>query len=341
MDKLKNVLKAQRGVLTKAVSHMQSLIDDDKFDEIELYLSVIASKYERLEQINVEYLEKMNDELSESEFETHYERIEHYRDTYDKLISAAKLKIKHLASPKPASAFCTSKLPKLELPSFSGEVLEYNDFIQLFTTSIDSLTLSNVQKFGYLKTLLKGEAFSLLSGLEINDTNYSVALKLLKERYGSKVRQQRAHIRKLLSLDCVNAKDSKSLRSFVDSVNKHGRALETLGYKSDEYKAFLAEILIDKVPNKIRLRYAELDESKLNLTELLALIENESKSLDLVKCSATSNQSGIIQRTLPIRSIILMGTPLKFNVTQNLIPTLIHFATFVIPIVIKLNHAQS
>ena len=140
---------------------------------------------------------------------------------------------------------------------------------------------------------MKGEASSLISGLELTDANYISALKLLNDRYGSRKRQQRAHIRCLLELDCSTAREVVNFRQFVDSANKHLRALESLGMFSDEYKSFLCEILIDKVPNRIKIDWAELDDDDMNLEELLLLVETEAKKLELIKNSTgpiTSDQ---------------------------------------------------
>ena len=141
---------------------------------------------------------------------------------------------------------------------------------------------------------MKGEASSLISGLELTDANYISALKLLNDRYGSRKRQQRAHIRCLLELDCSTAREVVNFRQFVDSANKHLRALESLGMFSDEYKSFLCEILIDKVPNRIKIDWAELDDDDMNLEELLLLVETEAKKLELIKNSTgpiTSDQN--------------------------------------------------
>ena len=49
------------------------------------------------------------------------------------------------------------RLPKLELPKFSGDVLKYFAFWQQFADSIDSReNLSDVSKYNYLQSCLKG-----------------------------------------------------------------------------------------------------------------------------------------------------------------------------------------
>jgi hypothetical protein len=47
-------------------------------------------------------------------------------------------------------------------------------------------SLSNVEKFYYLKGLLKGKAANTIEGLSMTNDNYVSAIDLIKSRYGSK-----------------------------------------------------------------------------------------------------------------------------------------------------------
>ena len=59
------------------------------------------------------------------------------------------------------TASSVSHLPKLNLPTFSGEPLSWQTFWDSFSTAVDSNhILSGVQKFNYLRAQLHGEAAS-------------------------------------------------------------------------------------------------------------------------------------------------------------------------------------
>jgi len=76
------------------------------------------------------------------------------------------------------------RLLKLDLPSFSGKYDEWFPFSDIFNSVIHSnASLSNVQKFQYLRASLTGDAKNIVNSLEISNTNYDVAWTLLKERY--------------------------------------------------------------------------------------------------------------------------------------------------------------
>ena len=78
------------------------------------------------------------------------------------------------------------KLPVLELPTFDGNMLNWFDFWTTFETEIhDDHTMTNAQKFGYLKALLIGKDFNFIMKMVTNsDVNYETAVAALKSRYG-------------------------------------------------------------------------------------------------------------------------------------------------------------
>jgi hypothetical protein len=69
-----------------------------------------------------------------------------------------------------------------------------------------------VQKFGYLKDYLKGEAQLCVENLELTEANYTVAVNLLKAMYGKPIE---AHTHKLDTLQPVkDMADTAALRCF-------------------------------------------------------------------------------------------------------------------------------
>ena len=68
------------------------------------------------------------------------------------------------------------KLPKLQLPKFNGRVTEWNSFWDSFNSAIHSNpSISNVNKFNYLQSLLEGSASRAIKGLTLTSANYDNA----------------------------------------------------------------------------------------------------------------------------------------------------------------------
>ena len=64
-----------------------------------------------------------------------------------------------------------------------------------FSSAIhEQQTLPAVSKFNYLKSVLKGSALSVIAGIPLTSENYTVAVKLLQERFGRK----EAHYRSIV-----------------------------------------------------------------------------------------------------------------------------------------------
>ena len=83
------------------------------------------------------------------------------------------------------STHSTVKLPKIELPKFSGDKLRWREFWEMFENGIHSKPgLPAIDKFNYLKSNLGGEALRIVTGLRLCGENYEIAIKQLKDRYG-------------------------------------------------------------------------------------------------------------------------------------------------------------
>ena len=80
------------------------------------------------------------------------------------------------------------RLPRQEIPSFSGDPLQFQSFWEIFDSSIHSNTsLAPITKFSYLKTLLTGKAKDALNSLELTSRNYDEAVAILKSLIAFKI----------------------------------------------------------------------------------------------------------------------------------------------------------
>ena len=163
----------------------------------------------------------------------------------------------------------TVKLPKLELPYFDGNLLAWREFFDAFESAIDSNpSLSDIQKHQYLRSKLKGDAKSLLSGLSVNAENYyyyynhdglepirynncAVALKLLLDRFGNKQKVIDAHYLALMDMPPAKGAIVK-IRATYDILNKHLRSLEAL--EQDANQEIFVSLILSKLPSDIHER---------------------------------------------------------------------------------------
>ena len=138
------------------------------------------------------------------------------------------------------------KLPKLELPKFSGKVTDWQPFWDQFKAVVDDSELPTVSKFSYLQALLEGDAKTCIQGLTPTARHYDIACNLLKERYGRPEKIIFAHIQGLLSLASPSTKGCAPLSvlwKMQDELLSHVRSLEALGISGEKYGLFLTPVI--------------------------------------------------------------------------------------------------
>jgi len=278
-------LAASRGHLTKTINKIldaKSVVPID-YELIEASIDSLKSQNERLDNLNEELETHYDDDESEELLEQ-YEKAEVYRSKAIETISIAK----RLLRSQDSVTFTKNsvvKLPKITVPEFSGDVLKWDEFFELFTTAVDSQNISNTEKFQFLKQSLKGEAVNTICGLPLTSDNYVNALELLKSRYGSRRRILRAHVNAILNLESPNIKSFSSLRNFVDAVRRHVHGLNGQGISGENFEIFLSEILIIKMPVEIKHSWSKLNEDNMMLDSLLNIVECEAKHREIVNSS--------------------------------------------------------
>ena len=100
------------------------------------------------------------------------------------------------------------KLPKLSLPIFTGNILEWQTFWDSFESSVHhNDSLSDIQRFSYLRSLLQGDAARVIEGFPLTHTNYIQAVELLKERLGQEHQIVNAYMQGLLELPRQKSKN--------------------------------------------------------------------------------------------------------------------------------------
>ena len=262
---------AAKGWLTRAGNKLKDVSESS--DTTETLLTLCLEDFQKrlsnfdLVQTEVECL------LESDELEKDIEEIATFRD--DKLICLTLAQEKLLTfrqkpdpsdnsseinAPRSSShSSVSAKLPKLELPRFSGCVTEWYSFWDKFNAVVHDSSLPEVTKFTYLQCVLRGEALDAIKGLATTAESYQVARDILVKRFGRKERIIFGHIQKLLTTP--SAKHS-TLWNLHDDLLASVRSLEQLGVGGDAYGVVLTPLLLHRLPNDIRLEWARVGEGK-------------------------------------------------------------------------------
>ena len=180
-----------------------------------------------------------------------------------------------------SSQSLNSRLPKLILPVFSGDPLNWQTFWDSFNTAVHiNPTLGCIQKFNYLKAQLQGDAARAIAGLPLTERNYQHSIELLKERFGQPHKLINAHMQALL--DMANPNTSlTSLRLFYDTIATHTRALGSLGKSKEVYGDLLVSVILKKLPIEVRRNLArEQPNTEWTFDDLTKAILKETRVLE-------------------------------------------------------------
>lgn len=149
-----------------------------------------------------------------------------------------------------------SKLPKLELPKFNGNIKDWLPFWSQFKKISDDASISNEDKMQYLQQAMvpDSRAHELVKSFPPTGENFEKAIASLKNRFGREDVIVEFYVRELLSLVLQNAvKGSKKpfLASIYDEVEGYVRGLETLGVTTDRCAAMLYPLVESSLPEEV------------------------------------------------------------------------------------------
>ncbi|XP_068670895.1 uncharacterized protein [Montipora foliosa] len=193
-----------------------------------------------------------------------------------------------------------AKLPKLELRKFSGDPINWHPFWESFESAIHkNTTLSDVERFQYLKSFLEGSAAQTISGLALTSSNYDHAVQLLDKRFGNKQVIISKHIELLMQLPKVSdGSDLKQLRQLLDRTKAAVRSLKGIGISTETYGTFLTPVIMGKIPHELRLILSrgtsedwDLDTIIKSFTEELQIRERCALGTSYISSRLTSKLS--------------------------------------------------
>lgn len=186
-------------------------------------------------------------------------------------------------------------LPKLQIEKFEGDVSDFQRFWDQFESAIHKNTdLTNVDKFNYLRSYLKGVASDSIKGFSLTNSNYEAAVETLKERFGKKTVIINSHLNKLLNLTPVKrSSDIFALRKLFDNCQTEIRNLEALGIKDEYYSTLLCPILIKLLPSDIVLEIAKKygSDEEWKVSEILQILKVEVESREKATALISKNQN--------------------------------------------------
>ena len=276
-------------LLTKTLEDLSHLIQSESPKavacDLECALAIVKDRYDELRTKNEELVAIIEDDREAC---AEYRDSQMLRDQVVSLITLAKRTLSvnvgpgaplsmndaiHVVPGNAESSVVRAKLPDLQLPTFEGDLHQFPSFWDQFEATVDSVSnLSDVIKFSYLRSALKGKAMDCIAGLTLRGSNYKVAVDTLKSMYDRPDILRQACWSCLYGLPPAKSMDPEELRSLYNKIEINLRTLEsTKQFNPNDIAVveFLPLFVIGKFPSPI----VEAWQRRQNPTSQITLAE--------------------------------------------------------------------
>lgn len=232
-----SLLKTERETLVKFLSRYEKMLSSGEAKDLVSArpyfdrLKQLEAKFDRVQEETKRFnatVEEQGLMLETSDFEIEFlNRVDAARGAYLSRVEESTVSESTRTS---TSSRSHSHLPRITLPTFSGNIEEWEEFFSLFVSLVDSdPTLADIEKFQYLRTSLRGDAVAVISSLSLTPNNYALALTALRSRYENKRRLAALHLNRITGFSKSTKYSHHNLQAFLTTHENNFNALEKLG----------------------------------------------------------------------------------------------------------------
>ncbi|KMQ89434.1 gag-pol polyprotein precursor [Lasius niger] len=130
----------------------------------------------------------------------------------------------------------TSKtsLPRIKLPQFSGAYADWPSFRHLFLSVIgENASISDVERFHYLRSCLQGQAEKLIRPLTVTGENYERAWAILSKHFENKRELIRSNFATFTAVSKMKSETAEELSRIYHAVTTAVNGQESIGRPID------------------------------------------------------------------------------------------------------------
>ncbi|XP_052895602.1 uncharacterized protein LOC128302790 [Anopheles moucheti] len=177
------------------------------------------------------------------------------------------------------------RLPKMELPTFSGEITQWLTYKDRFTSMVhDVADLSDVLKLQYLLASLKGEAAQQFDHVQLIDGNYASTWKALTDRYDNSKVTRREYFKALVHLEPMTSDSVSELTRVVNEIKRLVRGMERLKEPITHWDTPLVALTMLKLDKQQLLEWerASADATEDKYKMMIEFLEKQTKMFNNV-----------------------------------------------------------
>lgn len=181
-----------------------------------------------------------------------------------------------MENPKP-------RIPKIHIEPFDGSIEKFSSFKSLYDTMIHTSSLTNIEKFSYLISLVRGLALTIVKTIEFNDNNYQRAYDKLVLEYTNQRLVATHYLDQILSVQPSVQENPARLRYFSDHYQMLVDSIQDLNMENLADFIFL-HIALKNIPLESRRLFEHelLSHDRIPTTkDLMSFIKNRLTILEI------------------------------------------------------------
>ncbi|XP_076391770.1 uncharacterized protein LOC143265174 [Megachile rotundata] len=251
----RRAIKTKLTLLKKFVNAFDSSTDIVAFEKRLHAHEDLFQKFDKV-QSQIESLD-----LDEQTEQTQLDERESFESAYFSIMSIAEKHIANVKGPQQSepspstsgtpSPFDVQSAPRLlviNLPTFDGDFSQWIRFRDTFMSLVHNCErLTDIDRFNYLTSALKGSAARMIESLGVSENNYKLAWSRLKERYEDPKALAHHHANALLEIAPVKKQNGEALSRFIDTATNHVNALKSFMSSTEVWDVFISLHLAKRI----------------------------------------------------------------------------------------------
>ena len=205
-----------------------------------------------------------------------------------------------------------ARLPKIDLPKFSGDYLEWMSFRDMFLSLVHyNHSLSKVQKYFYLKGSCVGTPLSLVNEYPATESSYDLAWEALERRFHNERKLVEQILKRLFSIPPSNG-SFQSIKELLDSTRNCLAQLKSLKIDTSTWDSILIYLTSQKLDLQTRKDWEQSLKNGTSvppISDMLSFLETAFRALESVDevsspCSSKPSRGTLsTSRRRPMRTI--------------------------------------
>lgn len=226
--------------------------------ELEERARLLNAAYERFQEEHMSVVEAVEpgdmavQHTFANETEAMYEQtlfrlMNRLHELNDERASAAPVAEERELSPGRAGA-AEVRLERIKPMKFTGDYSTWCEWKSMYESLVhNNESLSEIQKFHYLKQSIEGSAANVISGWHTIAENYLPAYESLVKVFDNNYRIIMAHLDELMAVPRQECESHDGLRCLIDTINRVVRQLKVIGCPVEYWDDLIAHLLLTRM----------------------------------------------------------------------------------------------